>query len=70
MGGKKKSGYYLPMWVGIGKRQLSGGDGNVLYLDRDLGYAGVCHCQKSVSVHVRYAYSLVGKFCIKGKKKS
>lgn len=33
-------------------RELPGGDGNGLHVDRGLGYASICLCQNSVNVHL------------------
>lgn len=54
-------------WLGRRMRELSGADGDVLYLDRGLGHAGVCICQNSVNMHLRYMYFL--SFLFHQKKK-
>ena len=54
---------------GKGHKGTFWGDDNVLYLDRGLGYTGVCICQNSINVHLRCVHFLVCKFYFKRKKK-
>ena len=40
------------------------GDGNVLYLDRGLGYAGYAFVKSHRIVHLRFVPFIVCKFCL------
>lgn len=41
--------------------------GHVLYFDRGLCYTGVCICQNSVHVHLRFVHFVMYKFYFKVK---